>query len=78
MDVLHFGGGGLLIQRLAHIAIAGFQRIEQPDVLDRHRCLVGKGFEELDLAGRERLDLAPSAADDADRPTLSEYRHREE
>src|SRR4030095_2258305 len=57
----------LLVERFAEGGVARLERLEQPDVLDGDDGLVGEGLHELDLRGRERLDLASSAPDGPDR-----------
>ena len=49
-DPQHFGGRGLLLQRLARLG-------QEPRVLDRDNGLVGKGTDQFDLPLGERLDL---------------------
>ncbi len=77
-DLQHLRGRGLLLQRLAEVAVAALQFAEQSGVLDGDSRLVGKSLEELDLGGSERLDRAPTASDDPDRPPLTKDRHPEE
>src|ERR1700739_3093003 len=77
-DLQHLGRRGLLLQRLAEIAIAGLDLVEQTDVLKGDGGLVGEGLRERYLNRGEGLDCAAAAADDADRPALLEDRHREE
>src|SRR5262249_28646350 len=43
-----------LRDRLREIARARLHLLEQPHVLDRNHCLVGEGFDELDLLVGER------------------------
>ena len=76
-DLQDLGGRGLLLQRLAEVAVASRQCPEQTNVLDGDRGLVGEGFDQLDLGGSEGPDLAPPASDDADRPAFAEYRYPE-
>ena len=47
----------LLLQRLGDLAIALFQFLEQPHVLDGDDRLVGEGFEQLDLRRGEGTHL---------------------
>jgi hypothetical protein len=77
-DLQYLGGRGLLLQRLAEVAVAGVELVEQPGALDGDRGLVREGLEQLDLGAGEGLHIASSAADHAERLTFSEHRHSEE
>jgi hypothetical protein len=76
-DLQDLRGRGLLFQRFAKVAVSRVQLAKQPDVLDGDCRLFGEGFDQLDLGGREGLDLPPAAADDPDRPTLAKDRYSE-
>ena len=52
-DLQHVGGGGLLLQRFAHL-------VEQPRILDRDNGLVGEGLEQRELLVGERPDVLAS------------------
>src|SRR5580704_3550017 len=71
----HLGGRGLLLQRLAKVAVARFQFAEQPDVFDGDGGLVGEGLKKLNLRGAEGLYLAPAAANDTDRLLVPQDRN---
>src|SRR5437773_9855996 len=52
--------GGLLLQGLGEVAIAGFQLFEQPYILDGDDRLIGEGLKERDLLILEGLGLVPA------------------
>ncbi len=61
-------GGSLSLEGLLRL-------VEQPDVLDRDRRLVGERLDKLDLLGSEGPHLVPGHADDAnERPVASVHR----
>src|SRR5262245_25158594 len=59
-------GGGLLLQCLCQLTIAGLQLLEQPHVLDGDDGLVGKGLEQGNLPLREEAHLGAAEVDRAD------------
>src|SRR3989441_9197919 len=69
--------------RLEHLADRGllFQAfscfVEQPDVLDRYRGLVGERLDELDLPAPERADRAAPESDGTDRLGATHERYSE-
>src|SRR2546426_11014205 len=69
-DLQHLAYGRLLLERLLRF-------IEQADVLDRDRGLVGERFHQPDLIGAERLDLHPRYADHPHHLVAAEDRHAE-
>ena len=56
-DAEHLGRCRLMLQGLAQFCVAFLELFEQPHVLDGDHCLVGKGFEQLDLFVGERTDF---------------------
>jgi hypothetical protein len=52
-DSEHLGRCGLMLQRLAQFCVTVLQFFEQAHVLYGDHRLVGKGFQQLDLRGRE-------------------------
>ena len=68
-DFKHVGDCGLLLQRLA-------QFIQQSDVVDRDRCLVGKSLNQGDLLVTERPDVVQGInAHDTEQIIPFKYRH---
>src|SRR6266508_2671742 len=76
-DPQDLAGGRLLLERLGEVAVAGFQLLEQADVLDRDHGLVGEGLQELDLLVGESTGLHAPDHDDAERDSLSQQRRGE-
>ena len=70
-DAQNFARRGLLFQRLVEF-------LEQPHVLDGDHRLIGKGFDQRNLALCEGLHLAPPHAQGTDRRTILKQRHRED
>ena len=62
----------LLLERLGEVAVARFQLLEEPDVLDGDDGLVGERLQQLDLLVRERPRLG---ARDGDRPDGISFAH---
>src|SRR5215475_4822355 len=54
-ELEHIGGGGLLLKRFGKIPCSRLHLFKQPNVLDCDHCLVGEGFNKLDLLLVERL-----------------------
>jgi len=74
-DLEHVAGRGLIFERFFEVAGAGLQLAEQPRILDRDDCLVGKGAHQLDLPLGERLDPFPSETNRAEHGPLAQQRH---
>ncbi len=66
-DLQHFGGGGLLLQRLLRL-------VEQPRVLDRDHRLVGEGAQQRDLVLGERPRRLAHHHDRADAAVFPQHR----
>src|SRR5262249_40064940 len=73
-DAEHLGGRGLILKGLAQFCIALLQFLEQPHVLDRNDCLIGKGLEQLDLFLCKGTDFCPANVDRSDGNSLSKQR----
>src|SRR5439155_20650190 len=58
---------GLLVERLLRL-------VEEADVLDRDRGLIGEGLHEIDLSLRERADRLAADDEATDRPSLTQQR----
>ena len=58
----------LLLQRFLEF-------LEQPDVLQRDHCLIGKGFEQLDLCWSERIHLGTTPHQCANEFAALKQRH---
>ncbi len=67
----------LIIERLRQLRGPRLHRLEQPHILDRDHCLVGKGRGQLDVLLSERPDCAANERDHADRHAFSQERHAE-
>jgi hypothetical protein len=70
------GGGRLLLEGLGQLSVPRLQLREQAHVFDRDDRLIGEGFEERDLLGREGVDLGPSVENGAQRRALPQQRRR--
>jgi len=57
------------------VARAGLQLTEQPGILHRDDCLVGKGAYQFDLPFGERLHSVPRETNRADHGPLAQQRH---
>ena len=77
-DLQHFGGRGLLLQRLGEIVGALAQLVEQPRVLDGDDGLGGEVLHQLDLLVGERPDFLAEDGDGADQLIVLEHRHVEQ
>ena len=60
-----------MFERLAQIPIAVLQLLKEPRVLKSDHCLIGKRFEQRDLAIGEWLRNPPRDDDDADSPAVA-------
>ena len=76
-DLQHFGGRGLLLQRLGQLARPRLHLVEQPHVLDRDHRLVGEGGDKLDLLVGEGSHRSAHQHDHADRHSLAQQRNAE-
>ena len=76
-DAQHFGGGGLLLQRLGKLARALLLGLEQAYIFDRDHRLVGEGADQFDLLVGKRLDPLARQNDDARRRPLAQQRNAE-
>jgi len=63
-DLEHVGGGGLLLKRFA-------QFVEKAGILNRDCCLIGEGFDQLDLFFGERPHASALQVKDADRHSFT-------
>ena len=69
--------GGLLLEGLGQLAVAGLELPEQARVLDRDHRLIGERPQQRDLAIGEALRLGAQEGDDPDRQAFAKHRHRE-
>src|SRR5262249_54030908 len=74
----HLRGGRLLFKRFGQLARALLFGLEQPRVLNRDHCLIGEGFDQLDLLVRERTYSAALQDEHTNRDPLSQKRHAQE
>src|SRR6266545_942393 len=59
-DAEHLGGCSLMLQGLTQFRVAFLDLLEQPHILDRDHCLVGKSCDQLDLAlSKWRYSITP-------------------
>src|SRR5438552_64389 len=65
------GDGGLTLERPLRF-------VEETDVLDRDRCLIGEARHELDLLRRERADLVAAQRHHPDRLAVAQDRYAEQ
>ena len=70
-DLEHFGGRGLLLQRLGEIACSGLHLVEQACVFDSDDGLVGKTLLEREFVGGERYGPVAVNDEDTDRLVLA-------
>src|SRR5215470_7335347 len=70
-------GGSLSIESGYQIAIAGFQFLEQPHILDGDNGLVSEGLEQSNLSIAEGADLVPQQRDHTQSHIVSEQWHRQ-
>src|SRR5438046_5566037 len=68
--------GGLLLQGLGEVAIAGFQLFEQPYILDGDDRLIGEGLKERDLLIIEGLGFVPAHGCRSDRLPRAQHGDR--
>ncbi len=71
-------GRGLLLQRFGKLAGALLLGLEQPNVLDRDRGLIGKGRKKSDLILVEGLHFGAAHQDAAQRAILAYQRNSED
>src|SRR5262249_17439017 len=69
---------GLLFQRFAQLARALLLGLEQPDVLNGDRGLIGEGRKQGDVLLLERPHLGTEDRDGAERATLSDQGHAQD
>src|SRR5262249_11515091 len=62
----HLGRCRLMLQGFAQFRVALLDLLEQPHVLNRDHCLVGKSFEELNMLLGKRANLHPTDHDSPD------------
>ena len=65
----------LVLARLGKLAALVLDFVEQPDVLDCDRSLVGEGRNQFDLLFRERTDLGSCERQDADCGAIAQHGH---
>src|SRR5260370_2050703 len=68
---------GLINQRFRKVAGLRLDLIEQSDIFDRDRCLVGKSRDQFDLLLGKRTRLRARQGDYADRNALAQHRNGE-
>src|SRR5712672_132088 len=68
---------GLVSQRFRKVAGLRLDLIEQSDIFDRDRCLVGKSRDQFDLLLGKRTRLRARQGDYADRNALAQHRNGE-
>src|SRR5262245_18188350 len=67
--------GHLLFEALREVAVARFELLEQPNILDRDHGLVGESLQQADLSVVEELHLGAPESDRADRDAITRQRN---
>src|SRR5207244_3595451 len=74
-DAQDLAGGGLLVQRRGEFAVARLKLGEEAHVLDGDDGLIGEGFQQRDLLGRELSGIGASHGDRTNGVPFAQHRN---